>query len=116
MKEDVPIYNSYLEVKKGDKIVGVIVAETKHGYVVRSFGGIKGLLTFEDVKEKLTAAYDTAMFKNGCIVKVYALFKKKDQGIALTMSKKKAKLAATGKGQDNLAAVTMENTFFPSEE
>lgn len=57
MKEDTPIYQSYKEVKKGDKIVGVVVSKTEHGYVLRTFGGIKGLLTFDDVKEKTEENY-----------------------------------------------------------
>ena len=60
MKKDVPVFNNYKEVKKGDKVVGVIVAECEHGYVVKSFGSLKGLLTYEDVKAKLTDGYDTA--------------------------------------------------------
>ena len=35
---------------KGSKIVGVVVAENEHGYIIRSFGGIKALLTFADIK------------------------------------------------------------------
>ena len=45
-----PVYQSYREADKGAKIVGVVVDENEHGYVVRSFGGIKGLLTFADIK------------------------------------------------------------------
>ena len=59
-KPDAPVYNSYKEVKKGDKIVGVVVAEAEHGYVLTSFGNVKGLLTFEDVKAKLSESYDEA--------------------------------------------------------
>jgi len=60
MKESTPVYKSIKEVKKGDKVVGVIVAESEHGYVVKSFGNLKGLLTFEDIKEKLAKAQDSA--------------------------------------------------------
>ena len=60
MKADVPVFQSYKEVKKGDKVVGVVVAECEHGYVVKSFGSLKGLLTYEDVKAKLTEGYDTS--------------------------------------------------------
>ena len=57
-KPDAPVYNSYKEVKKGDKIVGVVVAEAEQGYVLTSFGNVKGLLTFEDIKAKLSESYD----------------------------------------------------------
>ncbi len=91
MKEDTPVFQSYKEVKKGDKLLGVIVSETEHGHVVRFFGGLKGLLTFEDIKQKYSGSFDAKEFKVGKIVKAYVLFKKKDKGIALTLSKKKAK-------------------------
>jgi ribosomal protein S1 len=38
-------------IKKGDKVEGVVVGQTGHGYVVKSFGNVKGLLTFNDIKE-----------------------------------------------------------------
>lgn len=60
MKESTPVYKSIKEVKKGDKVVGVIVAESEHGYVVKSFGNLKGLLTFEDIKEKLSKGHDSS--------------------------------------------------------
>jgi len=60
MKQDTPVFNSYRDVKKGDKVIGVIVAANEHGYVVKSFGHLKGLLTFEDIKSKLTEDYDTS--------------------------------------------------------
>ena len=40
--------------------LAVVVAAAEYGYVVRSFGNIKGLLTFEDVKAKLTDGYDAS--------------------------------------------------------
>lgn len=49
-RDKTPVYQSYREADKGAKIVGVVVDENEHGYVVRSFGGIKGLLTFADIK------------------------------------------------------------------
>ena len=98
MKADVPVYQSYKEVKKGDKVVGVVVAECEHGYVVKSFGALKGLLTYEDVKSKLTEEYDVSQFKAGSILKAYVLFKKRDKGLALTLSKTKAKAAAESGG------------------
>jgi ribosomal protein S1 len=38
-------------IKKAHKVMGVVVGETSYGYVVKSFGSIKGLLTFADIKE-----------------------------------------------------------------
>jgi ribosomal protein S1 len=49
-KEKTPVYQSYRDAQKGAKIVGVIVDQNEHGYIVKSFGGIKGLLTFADIK------------------------------------------------------------------
>ena len=46
LKAKTPVFQSYKECKKGSKIVGVIVKENEFGYVVKSFGGIKCLLTF----------------------------------------------------------------------
>ena len=100
MKEDAPVYQSYKEVKNGDKLVGVIVALNAHGYVITSFGSIKGLLNFEDVEEKLGKGYDKTSYKVGSIVKAYVLFKKKDKGVALTLSKKKAKADREDNQQD----------------
>ena len=58
MKESTPVYKSFKEVKRGNKVVGVVVSDSEHGYVIKSFGNLKGLLTFEDIKEKLSKAYD----------------------------------------------------------
>lgn len=71
--------------------MGVVVGQTEFGFVVRSFGNLKGLLTLEDVKDKMGKEFDQSAFKIGSLVKTYVLFKKKDKGVALTMSKKKAK-------------------------
>ena len=73
---------------KGSKIVGVVVDENEHGYVVKSFGGIKCLLTFADIKANGSQIKD---LKVGSIVKAYVLFRKKDKGMALTLDKAKAK-------------------------
>jgi len=94
MKETTEIHKSLKEVKKGDKILGVIVAQSEHGYVIKSFASIKALLTFEDIKEKYPKAHEQSQFKIGNIVKAYVLFKKKDKGLALTLSKKKARAAS----------------------
>ena len=58
MKDDIPVFKSYKEVKKGDKLYCVVVNECEHGLVVKSFGDIKGLLTFEDIKLKEKGEYD----------------------------------------------------------
>lgn len=118
MKSDAPVFQSYKEVKKGDKVLGVVVAECEHGYVVKSFGNLKGLLTYEDVKAKLTEAYDASQFKAGSIVKAYVLFKKRDSGLALTLSKKKAKAAAEGAGAQETegGAGTLEGKYLPTED
>ena len=49
-KEKTPVYQSYRDARKGSKIVGVVVGENEHGYIIRSFGGIKALLTFSEIK------------------------------------------------------------------
>jgi hypothetical protein len=77
---------------------------------VRSFGGIKGLLTFEDIKSKKGDDYDKSEFKTGCVIKCYCLFKKKDQGLALTLSKKKAK------AEDNVKEKSTQNIVLPTEQ
>jgi ribosomal protein S1 len=117
MKADAPVYQSYKEVKKGDKVVAVVAAEVEHGYVVKSFGNIKGLLTFEDVKSKLGDGYDVSQFKPGSILKTYVLFKKRDRGLALTLSKKKAKEAseAGGATEADDSISTLEGKL-PTEE
>lgn len=92
MKDDAPVYQNYKQIKRGDKVLGVVMAQTEFGFVMKTFGNLKGLLTLEDVKEKLGNDYDQSLFKIGSIVKTYALFTKKEKGVALTMSKKKAKV------------------------
>ena len=92
LKAKVPVYQSYREVEKGSKLYGVIVGENEYGYVVKSFGGIKGLLTFADIKANSKGSKkDLSSLKFGSMVKAYVLFKKKDQGMALTLDKAKAK-------------------------
>jgi ribosomal protein S1 len=58
MKDDAIVYQSYKQVKKGDKVVGVVVGQNQYGFVISTFGAIKGLLNFEDVEEKLGKGYD----------------------------------------------------------
>jgi hypothetical protein len=63
------------------------VAETEHGWIVRSFGDIKGLLTFSDIN----ADSSGIKVRLGSIVTAYVLFNKKKSGLALTLDKKKAR-------------------------
>lgn len=63
--------------------------ENEHGYVIKSFGGIKALLTHADIKDHGKAGKHN--YKVGSIAKGYVLFKKKDKGMALTLDKSKAK-------------------------
>ncbi len=67
------------------KIVGVVVTQNEHGYIVKSFGGIKGLLTFADIKAH--GKQGKKDYKEGSICKAYVLFRKKDKGMALTLDK-----------------------------
>lgn len=101
MKDAVPVYTSLSDLRSGMKLQGLVVGKTDHGYVVKSFGGLKGLLKHEDVKEhgakKLKTAGD---LKAGTALKAYVLFVKKGSGIALTLSKKKARKNAE-EGDDN---------------
>ncbi len=90
MKHDVPLYKSQKSVKKGDKVIGVVVAQNEHGFIVKSFGEVKGLLNFADVKENHTKT-EKGEIKVGSYVKTYVLFNKKGSGLALTLDKKKAK-------------------------
>jgi hypothetical protein len=53
MKHDVTIYKTIKEVKKGDKVYGVVVAQNEHGFIVKSFGEVKGLLTLAENKHKV---------------------------------------------------------------
>ena len=46
MKDKAPVYSSITEVRQGSKILGIVVGEAEHGYVIKTFGGLKGLLTF----------------------------------------------------------------------
>ena len=62
--------------------------QNEYGFIIRSFGGIKALLTFAELKANGASQKD---LKNGTIVKAYVLFRKKDKGMALTLDKAKAK-------------------------
>lgn len=89
MKSSMQVYKSYRDVAKGSKLYGVVVSENEHGYVIKSFGGVKGLLTHADIKAN--GKTGKKEYKIGSIAKGYVLFKKKDKGMALTLDKAKAK-------------------------
>jgi predicted RNA-binding protein with RPS1 domain len=100
----------------------VVVDENEHGFIVKSFGGIKGLLTFADIKENGGNQKD---LKVGSIVKAYILFRKKDKGMALTLDKTKAKELRKGQeektgyneGEEKQTPVfTRLEQYFPSQE
>lgn len=80
MKHDVNIYNSQEEVKKGDIVVGVVVARNEQGFIVRSFGDIKGFIGIEE--EKLIPE----KAKMGTIVKAEVTRVKKGKGLSLTLA------------------------------
>ena len=87
MKEDCPLYKSYKDIKIGDEYLGVVVSSNQYGYITNSFGNLKGLLTFADIEQKklLDKKFQETNFKIGTILKAYCLFKKADQGVALTL-------------------------------
>jgi len=91
MKENIPVYQGLSELSSGMKLLGVVVAKTDHGFVVRSFAGLKGLLTHADIKENGAKHLKSTDLKSGSAVKCYVQFIKKGSGIALTLSKKKAR-------------------------
>jgi len=64
------------------------VSENEYGFIIRSFGGIKALLTFAEIKNNGGSQKD---LKIGSMIKAYVLFRKKDKGMALTLDKTKAK-------------------------
>jgi ribosomal protein S1 len=87
-KEKTPVFQSYRDAQKGAKILGVIVDQNEYGFIIRSFGGIKALLTFAEIKANGASQKE---LKAGSVVKAYVLFRKKDKGMALTLDKAKAK-------------------------
>ena len=89
MKHDIPIYDSLNKVTKNSEVHGVIVAQNDHGFIVKSFGEVKGLLSFADVKQNQPKK---AEFKIGSCVKTYVLFNKKGKGLALTLDSNKVSL------------------------
>ena len=91
MKDSVAVYTSLSDLRPGMKLQGLVVGKTEHGFIVKSFGGLKGLLKHDDVKEHGVKKLKTADLKTGSAIKAYVLFIKRGSGIALTLSKKKAK-------------------------
>lgn len=79
MKHDVPIFHSLEEVKKGDTVVGVVVAKNEQGFIVRSFGEVKGFISIDE--EKLIG--DKA--KMGTVVKARVTRVKAGKGLSLTL-------------------------------
>lgn len=67
----------------------MVVKENEHGFVIKTFGDIKALLTHADIKANVKSGKRD--YKIGSIAKGYVLFKKKDKGMALTLDKAKAK-------------------------
>ena len=90
MQEKCPVYTSHKEVTIGDEFVGTVVAENQFGYIVKGFGQLKGLLTFDDLSK---AKKNIGPLMVGSLVKAFVLFKKAGKGFALTMSKKNIKQA-----------------------
>ena len=111
MKEKTPVYENVSEVKQGSKLVGVVVGEAEHGYVVRSFGGLKGLLTHSDIKSNSSLLKGSGELKSGSVVKTYILFIKKESGLALTLNKKTARKGKSD-GEESSSQSLLE-TYFP---
>jgi ribosomal protein S1 len=83
MKDSAKVYENIRQISKGDKVHGVIVAKTQHGFVVKTFSGISGLLTFGEISKKA----QKKDLKEGSFLKTYVLFKKNGK-LALTTNKK----------------------------
>lgn len=112
MKHDVPLFKSLKSVKKGDKVIGVIVSQNEYGFIVKSFGDVKGILTFADVKENQSKREKTEL-KAGQCVKTYVLFNKKGSGLALTLDKKKARVENQIKNENEKS---FSELYLPNEE
>lgn len=110
MKHDVPLYSTLKSVKKGDKIIGVVVAQNEHGHIIKSFGEVKGLLTFADIKENQSKK-EKHELKAGSVIKAYVLFNKKGSGLALTLDKRKAR-----KEVETKAGGKSLSLYLPTEE
>lgn len=116
MKDSVQVYDSLNDLKPGMTLCGVVVGKTEHGFVVKSFGGLKGLLKHDDVKEFGVKKLKTTDLKSGSALKAYVQFVKKGKGIALTLSKKKAR---KNEADDQDGATESESLFtkyLPNDE
>ena len=51
MKENVKVPTSLSDLRPGIAIHGVVVGNTEFGFVIKTFGGLKGLLKHDDVKQ-----------------------------------------------------------------
>ena len=50
MKEKVFVATSLNDLRPGMALNGVVVGKAEHGFVIKTFGGLKGLLKHDDVK------------------------------------------------------------------
>lgn len=87
----------------------MVVAKTEYGFVVKSFGGVKGLLTFKEINSSKNSD-----LKEGSLVKTYVLFNKKKSGLALTDSKKRARKNIAE--ADVSAPTDTFESYLPTEE
>lgn len=108
MKHDTPIYTSISKCKKQDPFIGLIVAQNEHGYILKSFNGVKGLLKFTDVAEHLSKK-EKQEIKIGACLKSWVLWSKRDKGLALTMDKN------TASKKTQVEALSLHD-YFPSED
>lgn len=76
---------------------------------MKSFGEVKGLLTFADLKENHSKK-EKGELKPGSFIKTYVLFNKKGSGLALTLDKKKARVVVD-KGTEKTF-----DEYLPTEE
>ena len=113
MKESAAVYHSLSDLRPAMPIYGVVVAKTEHGFVVKTFAGLKGLLKHDDVKEFAAKKLKTADLKAGTFIKAYVQFVKKASGIALTLSKKKAQKNQVDGEDDQGSAVSLASKFLP---
>lgn len=90
--------------------MGIVVAKTEYGYLVKTFNNIKGLLTFAEYKS--SGDGDKELLP-GAVVKSYVMWNKKKAGLALTLNKKKARKADAG---DGTASKSLLTDFTPTGE
>ena len=71
IKDSVTVYRALADLRPGMKLQGVVVAKTEHGFVVRTFSGLKGLLTHVDIKENGAKKLKSGELKPGSALKAY---------------------------------------------